>query len=87
MNYLDRPSVFTRVLTRGRHEGQSRRRNCDDRNRTERAREKREQERKRLIFFSFIITSSGFKKIFTLQKNIKGGRKPSLGEHSSPDED
>lgn len=47
----------------------------------------REQERERLIFFSFIITSSGFKKIFTLQKNIKGGRKPSLGEHSSPDED
>lgn len=46
MNYLDRASVFTRVLTRGRHEGQSRRRNCDDRNRTERARE-RESKRER----------------------------------------
>ena len=51
-----------------------------------REREK-EQEKKIQWFFLIIITSSDFLEIFILQKSIKGGRKPSLGEHSSPTDD
>lgn len=87
LNYLDRPSISTRVFTR-MHEGQSEKEMWWQRQDKGSERErKRAREKEIHWLFLIIITSSDFVKVFILQKSIKGERKPSLGEHSSLTDD